>query len=164
MKRKTASVPQPFLRERLRLIPKMRVSTPIWGSLVFFGNFIPYIGSAAAVLFPVAIFLVQTQNLPRALVLVAVLMAFQIFVANVFEPRLAGRTLNLSPVLIILSLAFWAWLWGVVGLVLAVPIMVSLRLVLENVPATRPFAVLMMDRAPSPPSSGESGESGERGE
>ena len=80
-------------------------------------------------------------------------MAFQIFVANVFEPRLAGRTLNLSPVLIILSLAFWAWLWGVVGLVIAVPIMVSLRLVLENVPATRPFAVLMMDRAPPPASS-----------
>jgi predicted PurR-regulated permease PerM len=117
-----------------------------WGALTFFGNFIPYVGSALAVVLPSTIALLQFGTLGSALGLAAVLTCFQVLVAQFIEPRFAGRELNLSPLVVILSLAFWGWLWGVIGLLLSIPIMVALRLAIENVPGLHAFGVLLSER------------------
>ena len=79
-------------------------------------------------------------------VLLIVLLVFgtiQIVTANVIEPAIMGRSLNLSPLVVIVSLMVWGAIWGVVGMFLCVPIMVVLLIVLAQFEATRPVAVLL---------------------
>lgn len=64
-------------------------------------------------------------------------------IGYVIEPRLAGRRLDLSPLVIIVSLAFWGSIWGVIGMILAVPLVVVAKTILENTPATRPFGRML---------------------
>jgi len=64
-------------------------------------------------------------------------------VGNYWEPRYTGYRLHISPLVIMLSLAFWGWLWGFIGMVLSVPIIVSVKFVLENMQITRNLAVLI---------------------
>ncbi len=117
----------------------------LWALLLFLFNFIPYIGSVIACAFPILTGFLQFERVWPALLLAALLIAAQLVVGNIFEPRLAGRRLGLSPVIVLLSLAFWGWLWGVLGMVLSVPIVVAAKIVMENVPATRPVAALIGD-------------------
>jgi AI-2 transport protein TqsA len=75
----------------------------------------------------------------------------QFSVGNLIEPHLMGRSLNLSPFVIILSLTFWGAIWGIVGMFLAVPIMVMVMIVCSHVPLLHPVAVLLSrDGAPMP--------------
>jgi predicted PurR-regulated permease PerM len=116
----------------------------MWGLLVFLFNFIPYLGSVIAVGAPVVLSFVQYPDEPwRGVLVVAVLLVIQRVVDNWIEPRLAGRKLGLSPLLIILSLAFWGALWGIVGMVLAVPLTAVGKIILENIRETRPIATLL---------------------
>ena len=124
----------------------------LWGVLFFLGNFIPYLGSAVAVALPLLIALLSFSSLAPVFVLAAILIAFQVLVSNYLEPRFAGETLNLSPLVVLTSLVFWGWLWGIVGLMLSIPIMVSLRIVFENLDSTREAAILM-SYATKPPKS-----------
>jgi len=113
------------------------------GTSVFFFNFIPYFGSIFATIIPTVLALLQFSSPGDALWLALLLTGVQFFIGNLLDPQLLGRNLNLSPVLILVALAFWAWLWGVLGMVLAVPIMVTIRIALEHFPETRPYAILM---------------------
>lgn len=118
----------------------------LWAALVFFGNFIPYVGSFVAVLLPLGVAILQFRSWPAVLVLALLLIAAQVFVAELLEPRLAGKRLNLSPVLVIASLLFGGLVWGIVGMVLVIPYVVALRLAFENASSTRWLAILMADR------------------
>ena len=71
------------------------------------------------------------------------LIAIQQVMGTFIEPRMAGRRLQVSPLLILLSLSFWGVLWGIVGMILAVPLLVVIKAILENIPETRPIATLM---------------------
>ncbi len=115
----------------------------LFGIMAFLLNFIPYLGCWVAVLLPTALALVQFESPWQALILLVVLLTMQNVIGYVIEPRLAGSRLNLSPLVIILSLAFWGTLWGVVGMILAVPLVVVVKSVLENIPETRPLATLL---------------------
>jgi len=115
----------------------------LWGTLIFFGNFIPYIGSIVAVLFPIVMSLVQYDTVSTPIILAMALIACQIVVGNYLEPRYAGRQLNVSPLVVLLSLAFWGWVWGIVGLLLSVPIMVAIKIVLEKIPSTYKIALML---------------------
>jgi len=115
----------------------------LWGTLTFFGNFVPYVGSAMAVLFPIVIALLQFNSAGSVFALAICLIGFQILVGNFLEPKYAGQQLNLSPLVVLVSLVFWGWLWGVVGLLLSIPIMVSVKFVLENFDGTRDIAIMM---------------------
>jgi AI-2 transport protein TqsA len=64
-------------------------------------------------------------------------------VDNWIEPRLTGQKLGLSPLLVLLALAFWGWLWGIVGMVLAVPLTAAVKIILANIKETKPIAALM---------------------
>ena len=64
-------------------------------------------------------------------------------IGYLIEPRLAGRRLDLSPLVIIVSLAFWGSLWGIVGMILAVPLVVVIKTILEEIATTRPLARIL---------------------
>jgi AI-2 transport protein TqsA len=115
----------------------------ILGFLTFLLNFIPYLGSAIAVALPPLIVFVQTQSPVRILWLVICLVLMQNLIAQVVEPKTVGRRLNLSIVVVFFTLLFWGWLWGAPGVLLAIPMTTSLKIVMENIPAFRPFALLL---------------------
>jgi predicted PurR-regulated permease PerM len=116
----------------------------MWGVLIFLLNFIPYLGSLVAVSLPIALsFLQYVEGSWRPLLITLLLLLIQRAVDNYIEPRLTGHKLGLSPLLVLLSLAFWGWLWGVVGMILAVPLTVIGKIILENIRETKPLATLI---------------------
>lgn len=115
----------------------------LWGILTFLFNYIPYLGSIVATIAPVLLSLVQFQDPAKTVAILVVLLVIQNAIGYFIEPRIAGRTLDLSPLVIIISLAFWGSLWGIVGMVLAVPLVVLVRAILANSPATRPLARML---------------------
>lgn len=114
-----------------------------WGLVIAFLNYIPSIGSALGVLFPAMIAFVQFETLWQPTVVVAILAVVQLTIGNILEPQLMGRSLNLSPFIVIVSLVFWGLIWGVPGAFLSVPIMVGLLIVCAHVPELRWIAVLL---------------------
>jgi predicted PurR-regulated permease PerM len=116
----------------------------MWGVLIFLFNFIPYIGSFVAVSLPIVLSFLQYAEEPwRPVLITLLLLLIQRVVDNFIEPRLTGHKLGLSPLIVLLSLAFWGWLWGVVGMILAVPLTVIGKIILENIRETKPLATLI---------------------
>ncbi len=115
----------------------------LWGFLTFILNFVPNVGSVIATLFPILLSLLQFDTPVNAAIIAALLIGTQLVMGNVVEPKLMESRLNLSPVLILVSLILWSWLWGIWGAILAVPIMSTIKIVLENIEVLRPIAVLM---------------------
>lgn len=115
----------------------------LWGVLTMLLNFIPNVGSVIATLPPVAGALFQSGSLFETFWVAAALVAVQMGVGNFVEPRLMGKGLNLSPLVVLLSLLFWGWMWGIVGMLIAVPLTAAIKIACEQFEATRPAAVLM---------------------
>ncbi len=118
-----------------------------WALLIFALNFIPIVGAASAISLPVILSLVQpdgggVQTAGLALVL---LVGAEQTMSSAIEPRLIGKSLNLSPLVILLSLAVWGTLWGFAGMLLAVPITVTIMIILTQFHSTRPIAILLSD-------------------
>ncbi len=90
--------------------------------------------------------LIQFETFTPFLIVGIGLISAQFIVGNVIEPKLMGKTLNLSPLVVLLSLALWGGLWGIPGMFLCVPIMVIFLIVLSHFSATRPLAVLLSER------------------
>ncbi|MBN2346391.1 MAG: AI-2E family transporter [Candidatus Aminicenantes bacterium] len=111
--------------------------------LVFLLNFIPTFGSLVSTAFPILLTFLKFGFCLRLLLVGAGLMVMQFVIGNVVEPQVMGRSLNLSPIVVLLSLIFWGWLWGVIGMFLAVPVTSAVKIVLESVPALRPLAAAM---------------------
>ena len=121
------------------------------GLFAFLFNFIPVIGSAIAVVIPVVLALMQFDTIGPALQIAALLAAMQASVGNIVEPRLMGRTLNLSPFVIMVALTFWTTIWGMVGAVLSVPITASAVIICRNIQPLRWIAILLSaDGKPDP--------------
>jgi predicted PurR-regulated permease PerM len=114
-----------------------------WALLIFFLNFIPYIGAWLGVIFPAFMAMVQFHTLTPILAVAGGLTVTQFTGGSIVEPRVMGTGLNVSPVVMLLSLALWGTIWGVVGMFLAVPLMVVVMIVCSNFTATRPIAILM---------------------
>jgi AI-2 transport protein TqsA len=111
--------------------------------LIFFLNYIPTLGSLIGTIFPVLITFLRYGFCLRLLLITVSLMVMQFVMGNILEPQVMGKNLNLSPIIILLSLIFWGWLWGVIGMFLAVPITSALKIISENVPALKPLAAAM---------------------
>jgi AI-2 transport protein TqsA len=122
----------------------------LWAALTFILNFIPTFGSIVASIPPVLVALVSFVNPIWAGALALVLVGIQTVIGNVIEPKLVSKELDLSPVVILLSLVYWGWVWGIFGMFIAVPATSALRIVLEQFDLTRGLAVMMSDyRTPS---------------
>ena len=105
----------------------------------------PYIGSPVALVLPVLLAFLELEPLSRPLSVLALLVLSQFVINNFLEPRLTARAVDLSPLVVLIALAFWGLCWGVVGMVLAVPLTVVLKIVWERIPLTRPLARLMAE-------------------
>jgi AI-2 transport protein TqsA len=121
---------------------------PLFGLLAFLLNFIPTIGSIVATLLPIPVAITQFSNPWIIVAVVALPGAVHLAVGNVVEPRLMGRGLELHPVTVLLALAFWGMLWGVIGMVLAVPMAAVTRIVLSYFETTRALGDLMAGQIP----------------
>lgn len=118
-----------------------------WSMLVFILNFIPNIWSIIAVLFPSLLSLVQPWfSLYDSIFMISGLTWIQIMMWNIIEPKFMWNRLNLSPLVIIISLWFWWTLWWIVGMLLSVPIMVIINIILAKIPITRPIAIFLSEK------------------
>lgn len=115
----------------------------LWGVLAFMLNFIPNIGSLIACLPPIAITLFHFGSIGRTLLVAVVLISIQLVMGNVVEPRVMGKGLNLSPLVVLLSLVFWGWMWGIPGMLLSVPLTAAIKIAMEQVEVTKPLAALL---------------------
>lgn len=114
-----------------------------WAFLIFLLNYIPTIGSLLGVVFPALLTIIQFGEPGPFVAVVAGLGLFQVVIGNVLEPKMMGKSLNLSPLVVIISLAVWGSIWGVTGMFLCVPFTVILMIVLAEFRQTRPVAILL---------------------
>jgi predicted PurR-regulated permease PerM len=117
-----------------------------WAIVIGLANYVPYVGSYVGVAGPVLLSIAQTGSIAYTLLLAALLTAMQVLVGNLIEPKLLGRQLNLSPFVVIVSLALWSSLWGVAGALLAVPLTSVVAIVLARFDTTRPLSYLLAER------------------
>lgn len=125
------------------LLMLLEVPYPIlWGVLTFFLNFVPNIGSVIAAVPPVLLALV-TGGVGTGLLLIGGALLINMVIGNIIEPRFMGRGLGLSTLVVFLSLVFWGWIFGAVGLLLSVPLTMALKIGCEISPATRWVSILL---------------------
>ena len=120
----------------------------MWALLTFLLNYVPTIGSILAAAPTVLLALVQIGPV-TALIAAGVQVVINVVIGNIVEPRLMGRGLNLSPLVVFLSLVFWGWVLGPVGMLLSVPLTMLVKIALENDPDTRWLGV-MLGQGPAP--------------
>lgn len=104
----------------------------IWGLFVFLFNFIPALGSTIALLLPTLMTLVQFESFGFALLIAAILAAVQALFFSLIEPNILGKKLNLNPLVILLAVLAWGYVWGIVGMLLAVPLTAIINIILSN--------------------------------
>ncbi len=117
-----------------------------WAFLLFMMNFIPSVGPIIASLLPALFSLLQFGEFTPFLIIIGALTAIAVLVGNFIEPKLMGNTLNISPLVAVLSLAVWGALWGITGMLLSVPITVALIIIFSQFPSTRAIAILLSER------------------
>jgi predicted PurR-regulated permease PerM len=123
-----------------------------WALVIALFNYIPYAGSVLGVALPVILSMAQFGSLGTTAVLGGLLIAAQAYVANVLEPRMIGRQLNISPFVVLLSLAVWSALWGLPGALLAIPLTAMIAIICDAFPASRFIAVLLSENPLQGPS------------
>ncbi|MGD1005632.1 MAG: AI-2E family transporter [Ignavibacteriaceae bacterium] len=104
----------------------------IWGLFTFLFNFIPTIGSAIALILPVTMTLLEFGSITFTAVIALILIAIQTLSFNLIEPNLIGKRLNLNPLLILFSVLIWGYIWGVVGMLLSVPLTAIIKIIISN--------------------------------
>jgi AI-2 transport protein TqsA len=117
-----------------------------WAFLIFVLNFIPTIGSLIATGFPAIFALLQFGEFWPLFMVVIIVGAIQIIVGSIIEPRIMGDSFNISPLVVIIALSFWATIWGIIGMILSVPITVIMIIIFSEFPATRPVAIMLSEK------------------
>ncbi|MCH2149596.1 MAG: AI-2E family transporter [Phycisphaerales bacterium] len=114
----------------------------LWGLLAFFLNYIPNLGSIIAAIPPIILALI-TLGFGWAIVVTAGYVVFNFIVGSVLEPKMMGRRLGLSTLVVFLSMVFWGWVWGPVGMVLSVPLTMVVKILLEHTEDLKWVAILL---------------------
>lgn len=117
----------------------------LWAFLIFLLNYIPYIGSLIATLFPSVFALFQFQSFLMMLWVFLAIQGVQLLVGNVLEPKIMGRSLNLSPLGVLIALTFWGVIWGVLGMILSVPITSLMVITLSRFQSTKFIAIWLSE-------------------
>lgn len=110
---------------------------PEWGVIAFALNFIPFIGPLIATVFPTIFAIAQFESWQMAVVVFACLNVIQFIVGSYLEPRFVGNALSISPFIVLFAVFFWAFLWGLAGAFIGVPIVIALLTFCEENPSTR---------------------------
>ncbi len=111
----------------------------LWGTLAFLVNYIPYLGAMVAGSIVTVVALVSFDSVGRALIAPAIYFGVN-FADNFIAPYVMGRRLVLNPVVVFLAVMFWGWIWGIPGVLLAVPITMTVKILCDHVPTLAPFA------------------------
>jgi predicted PurR-regulated permease PerM len=118
-----------------------------WSVIQFAMNFIPTLGSIVTGVGISLFALIQFWPNPTPVILVVtVVLAVNIILGTILDPRIIGEHVGISPFVILVSLGLWSWLWGFAGMVLAVPMTVVIKIVCENIPILEPISVLIGSR------------------
>ena len=122
----------------------------LWSFLVFTLNYIPYIGPFISSVIPAVFAVLISGDFIQFVYVFATLELIQVVIGNFIEPILMGKGTNLSPAVVVVALAFWGMIWGMVGMILAVPVTAVFVVVLSQIPATRYLAVLLSEKGTIP--------------
>jgi predicted PurR-regulated permease PerM len=114
-----------------------------WAFLIFLASYIPIIGGVIGVALPPLFALVQFDGFVQAAILAAALQTIQFVVGNVIQPKMQGDSLNIDPVVVLLSLALWGLVWGMPGMFLSTPLTVAAMVILAQFQGTRWIAILL---------------------
>ncbi len=114
----------------------------LWGTFAFLMNYIPNIGSLLAAIPPVILASIQ-HALPGFLITGSGFIAINMIVGNLIEPRMMGKSLDISPLVVFLSLIFWGWIFGPIGMLLSIPLTVVVKIGLEVYPKTKWLAQII---------------------
>ena len=114
----------------------------LWGLVAFLLNFVPNIGSIIAAI-PAVLLALLMNGMSIAMLTIAGFVAVNVTIGNVVEPRVMGQGLGLRMLVVFVSLVFWGWVLGPIGMLLAVPLTMTLKIMLKNYEQTRPFALFL---------------------
>jgi predicted PurR-regulated permease PerM len=112
----------------------------MWGAMVAILNFVPYLGALTGIICMTIGAILSFDSLGYALIFPAVYLGFGILEGNFITPWVMGRSLTLNPVIILLSLVFWGWMWGIAGVILAVPILAAFKIFCAHIKPMEPLA------------------------
>jgi predicted PurR-regulated permease PerM len=112
----------------------------MWGVMVAILNFVPYLGALTGIICMTIGAILSFDSLGYALIFPSVYLAFGTIEGNFITPWVMGRSLTLNPVLILLSLVFWGWMWGIAGVILAVPILAAFKIFCAHIKPMEPLA------------------------
>jgi len=119
----------------------------VWGVIQFLLNFIPTLGSIAAGVVISLFALIQFWPEPSPIIIVvAIILGVNLILSNLLDPKIIGEHVGISPLVILVSLSIWGYIWGFAGMLLAVPMTVIIKIICENVRITEPFSVLLGSR------------------
>ena len=119
----------------------------LWGVIQFVLNFIPNVGSIAIGVIVSLFSLIQFWPAPMPVIATALLMlSTNVIIGSIMEPKIMGDSLGLSPLIVLVSLLLWGWLWGFAGLILAVPMTAIIKIACENFPMLEPISIIMGSR------------------
>jgi AI-2 transport protein TqsA len=110
---------------------------PIWALLAFLFEYVPTIGSMIAVIPPSLYAVLQFEGVAKPVAVLAAFTVMQTVLGNYVDPRIEGKLLSLSPLVVLLSIVFWAWLWGAPGSLLGVPLTVAAVAITRHFDGTR---------------------------
>jgi AI-2 transport protein TqsA len=117
----------------------------VWAMLTFLLSFIPNLGSVISGVLP-ALYILATGDLGTALLVGTGLFVIEQVIGNFVDPRLQGRQIAISPLVVLVAILVWGWIWGIAGALLAVPMTTALMVGFAHVPALRPIALLLSDQ------------------
>lgn len=122
----------------------------VWGVMAFLLNYIPTVGSAVAVVPPSLFALVQFDGFGKPLAVFLGVALLQILFGNYLDPIISGRFVKLSPVMVLISIVFWGWVWGIPGALLGVPITIGIVIATDHFSNTRWIAKMLSEAKRSP--------------
>lgn len=126
----------------------------LWGFLAAILRYLPYVGAWIGAIFPIATSAAVMPSWTTPLLVIGFIVIVELVVSNLVEPVLYGHSLGISEVALLISVAFWTWLWGPVGLVLATPLTACLLVSGRFVPALHGFTILLGDEPALDPGAG----------
>ena len=112
----------------------------MWGAMVAILNFVPYIGALTGIICMTLGAVLSFDSFGYALVFPAVYLLLATLEGNFITPWVMGRSLTLNPVMVLLSLSFWGWMWGIAGIILAVPILAAFKIFCAHIQPIEPIA------------------------
>lgn len=119
---------------------------PSFAILSFLFNFIPFLGSIISIILPSIFAIIQFVDFYQPIATLIVLVLVQIFIGNFLEPKLMGKTLNISPLVMIIFLAVMGKIWGIAGMFLSVPFLVVLLIIMRNIKSLKNIAIFLSDK------------------